>query len=320
MGFNTEDFVRIREEYSKKYLKAQEAADARSAELHAKIPDLKKLDTYLSSTAMKIMDAVCSGNSEEKIAQIKAENQLLLEARAKLLAAYGYPEDYTDVKYECEACGDTGYVDTKMCSCMRRALVMAGYRSSGVYGLMKSQSFDNFSLDYYKDSKENYNAMSVILDGLKNFAEGFDSATYKNYLFMGKTGLGKTHLSTSVAVKVIERGFDVLYVSVCSMISDFEKKRFNYNETVDLSRYYSADLLIIDDLGAEMTNQFTVSCFYDVINSRITNRKSTIINTNLKKEEIAARYGDRIESRLFGEYFPVPFLGKDIRGQKINKK
>ena len=137
---------------------------------------------------------------------------------------------------------------------------------------------------------------------------------------MGKTGLGKTHLSTSVAVKVIERGFDVLYVSVCSMISDFEKKRFNYNESVDLSRYYSADLLIIDDLGAEMTNQFTVSCFYDVINSRITNRKSTIINTNLKKEEIAARYGDRIESRLFGEYLPVPFLGKDIRGQKIDRR
>ncbi len=320
MGFNTEDFIRIREEYSKKYLKAREAADARSAELHAKIPDLKRLDGYLSSTAMKIMDAVCSDNSEQRIAEIKAENELLLEARAKLLTAYGYPEDYTDVKYECEACGDTGYVDTKMCSCMRRALVMAGYRSSGVYGLMSSQSFDNFSLDYYKDSKENYASMSVILEGLKDFANGFDSTTYKNFLFMGKTGLGKTHLSTSVAVKVIERGFDVLYVSVCSMISDFEKKRFNYNETVDLSRYYSADLLIIDDLGAEMTNQFTVSCFYDVINSRITNRKSTIINTNLKKEEIAARYGDRIESRLFGEYLPVPFLGKDIRGQKIDRR
>jgi DNA replication protein DnaC len=320
MGFNTEDFVRIREEYSKKYLKAREAADARSAELHAKIPELKRLDGYLSTTAMKIMDAVCSGNSEERIAAIKEENAILLEARAKLLTAYGYPEDYTDVKYECELCGDTGYVDTKMCSCMRRALIMAGYRSSGVYGLMKSQSFENFSLDYYKDSEKNYNTMSFFLDGLKDFSSSFDSSTYKNFLFMGKTGLGKTHLSTSVAVKVIERGFDVLYVSVCSMISDFEKKRFNYGENVDLSRYYTADLLIIDDLGAEMTNQFTVSCFYDVINTRITNRKSTIINTNLKKEEISARYGDRIESRLFGEYLPVPFSGKDIRGQKINRK
>lgn len=320
MGFNTEDFVRIREEYSKKYLKAREAADARCTELHAKIPELKKLDAFLASTAMKIMEAVCSENSEEKIAEIKKENELLLDTRAKLLAAYGYPEDYTDVKYECELCGDTGYVDTKMCSCMRRALVMAGYRSSGVYGLMKSQSFENFSLDYYRDSSQNYTAMSVFLDGLKSFANEFDSNTYNNFLFMGKTGLGKTHLSTSVAVKVIERGFDVLYVSVCSMISEFEQKRFNYAENVDVSRYYTADLLIIDDLGAEMTNQFTVSCFYDVINSRITNRKSTIINTNLKKDEIAARYGDRIESRLFGEYRPVPFLGKDIREQKINRK
>ncbi len=320
MGFNSEDFIRIREEYSKKYLKAREAADARCAELYEKIPELRTLDRYLSGTAARIMSAVCEDNSEGRISEIRRENELLTAERAKILEAYGYPADYTDVHYECEACGDTGYVDTKMCSCMRHALIMAGYRSSGIYGLMQTQSFDNFSLDYYKDTEANFAQMSRVLEGLKKYASEFAQDTYKNFLFIGKTGLGKTHLSTSIAVRVIERGFDVHYVTSCGMISDFENKRFGdgtSQKSADLSRYYDADLLIIDDFGTELTNQFTLSCIYDIINSRMIARKSTIINTNLDRHELTARYGDRITSRLFGEYLPIVFRGNDIRAQKI---
>ena len=320
MGFNSDDFIRIREEYSKKYLKARESADARCYELYEKIPELSALDRYLSTTASRIMAAVCEENSAEKIAEIRRENEMLVAERAKLLEAYGYPADYTDVHYECEKCGDTGYVDTKMCSCMRRALVMAGYRSSGVYGLMQTQSFDNFSLDYYRDTAANYEQMSRVVDALKKYTAEFSSDTYKNYLFIGKTGLGKTHLSTSIAAGVIERGFDVLYVTSCGMISDFENKRFGdgaAQRSADLSRYYDADLLIIDDFGTELSNQFTLSCVYDVINSRMIARRSTIINTNLDKHELSARYGDRITSRLFGEYLPIVFRGVDIRAQRI---
>lgn len=321
MGFNREDFVRIREEYSKKYLKAHEAADARRTEVYAKIPELRSLDDILATTASRIMEAVCSDNAQEAIARVREDNEKLLAERAKVLVAFGYPADYTDVHYECEKCGDTGYVDTKMCSCMRQALVLAGYRSSGIYGLMKSQSFDNFLLKYYNDNTESYNSMRILVDKVKKYAEEFDENTYTNFLFIGNTGLGKTHLSTSIATKVIERGFDVLYVSACTMISDFEARRFGgASNEADISRYYSADLLIIDDLGTEMSNQFTVSCIYEVINSRMIATKSTIINTNLNRQELVARYGDRISSRLFGEYRPVIFRGKDIREQKIQGK
>ena len=105
------------------------------------------------------------------------------------------------------------------------------------------------------------------------------------------------------------------------MISDFEAKQFGLRENApDTSRYYNADLLIIDDFGTEMTNQFTVSCVYDVINARMNSKRSTIINTNLNKNEIESRYGERIASRLFGEYNAVMFRGSDIRQQKITKK
>ena len=140
---------------------------------------------------------------------------------------------------------------------------------------------------------------------------------------MGATGLGKTHLSTSVAKTVIERGYDVLYVSAVGMIGDFEARRFGTGagdgNVRDTQRYYTADILIIDDLGTEVVNQFTVSCLYDVINSRINNRKCTFINTNLSKKDIETKYTERITSRLFGEYNPILFSGTDIRKQKRMK-
>ena len=269
------------------------------------------------------MDAVMSrekgSDVSEKVEAIKKENQALLLERAALLRAYGYPEDYTDVHYECEKCGDTGYVDMKMCDCMKRALVLAGYESSGISTLMRTQGFDNFSLDYYKESQKQYDGMKKMYEKVKGFADNFNADTYENFLFLGGTGLGKTHLSTAVAKAVIDKSFDVLYVTATGMVSDFEQKKFGGadKDAVDTSRYYSADLLIIDDLGTEMLTQFSISAIYDIINARIVSRKSTIISTNLGNEELVKRYWDRITSRIFGEYQPVHFCGIDVRRQKI---
>ena len=324
MGFNKKDLLRVKEEYSDKYRKAQDDSDRRRSELWGKIDGLYAIDKELSLTGLRIMDAAMSGESDvgAKIEKIKGDNERLLRERALLLRAYGYPEDYADVRYECEECGDSGYVEGRMCDCMKRALVLAGYESSGIFELMKTQSFDNFSLDYYKQSAKNFEVMSKSFDKLKSFAENFSADTYANFIFVGGTGLGKTHLSTAVAKAVIDKCFDVLYVTATSMVADFEQKKFGGAEKdlVDTSRYYSSDLLIIDDLGTEMSTQFSVSCIYEIINARIMARKSTIISTNLGSEELNKRYWDRITSRIFGEYQPILFSGTDVRRQKIAKK
>jgi len=88
-------------------------------------------------------------------------------------------------------------------------------------------------------------------------------------------------------------------------------------EESSISRYYEVDLLIIDDLGTEVTNQFTTSALYNVINTRLNLHRPTIISTNLMQEELRRRYWDRITSRLFGEYRILLFLGTDVRAQKI---
>ena len=199
--------------------------------------------------------------------------------------------------------------------------------SSGLGALMQKQTFQNFSCEYYRSSLDAYRVMEDNYHYLCRYAEGFVLEAGKkipeSLLFLGGTGLGKTHLSTSIARRVIERGYDVFYNSAVGMISDFEFRRFGsslvQSEGDRTERYTECDLLIIDDLGTEVINQFTLSCLYHVINTRLNLQKPTVISTNLSSAELRKSYNDRITSRLMGEFVLVPFYGTDIRKQKIQK-
>lgn len=328
MGYQKDNFRNIRAEYETKAINAQKEADARRAELYMAIPAVRLLDQRLSTFGLRIMQAaVRGGDTEQAIADLRAENENILRERAQLMRAGGYPADYTDPHYECDRCKDSGYVGIQMCECMRRRLIEAGMESSGLSRLMRTQSFDNFSLDYYRTKPEEYARMERIFQTAKKYAEGFaitaDRQPPASMLFIGGTGLGKTHLSTSIARKVIERGYDVFYNSAVGMISDFEFRRFGSSvaqtDGDNTERYTECDLLIIDDLGTEVVNQFTLSCLYHVLNTRLNLQKPTIISTNLTSGELRKTYSDRITSRLMGEYEILPFYGTDIRKQKLQK-
>ncbi len=328
MGYNKENFKRIREEYATKALRAEEEADTRRQELYEAIPEVRQLDSRLSAFGLRIMQAALKeGNTGEGILRLREENARIRAARSALLTQHGYPVDYSDPHYECTDCRDSGYVGIQMCACMRRRLVAAGMESSGLSELMRKQSFDNFSLDYYRTSPEEYQIMQTNLQNIRRYAENFSIEEGKpmptSLLFVGGTGLGKTHLSTAVAREVISRGYDVYYNSAVGMISDFEFRRFGNGMVAgggeDVSRYIDCDLLIIDDLGTEVVNQFTLSSLYYVINTRLNLQKPMIISTNLKSAELRKTYTDRIASRLTGEFQVVPFYGTDVRKQKLQE-
>ena len=149
------------------------------------------------------------------------------------------------------------------------------------------------------------------------YAADFSSEKCKNLLFVGTTGLGKTHLSTSIAKEVIKKGYYVCYVTSQNMISDFSSLRFGMvgeeDEDSPTSKYYECDLLIIDDLGTELNTPFAVSVIYNVINTRISRNLPMIISTNLTASELRKNYAERITSRLFGNFEPLLFEGKDNR-------
>ncbi|MBQ9098244.1 MAG: ATP-binding protein [Clostridia bacterium] len=322
MGYNNENYRRIRAAYKTKYLKAYEEAERRTAELHTKSAEVAEIDRQLRSTGAEIAMAALGTGADyrSRLAAVEARNLELQKKRSELLQKMGYPADYTKPPYECELCRDSGFVDTKMCECMRRELVLAAFASSGLGELMRSQSFDSFSLEYYNG--EDRMMMERNLELLKAYAEGFD-AHADSLILCGATGLGKTHLSTAVARRVIERGFDVYYTGAIQMFSDFEFAKFGSGtgeHLADPARYVDCDLLILDDLGTEVTNQFTNSCLYMILDNRINLRRPTIINTNLTGKEIKARYTDRIASRILGTFKPLLFAGTDVRRQKLTNK
>lgn len=323
MSYNKENYARIRRMYQTKYLKAYAEADRRLDLLHGMSPELVALDRELSSVGVELaMAALHSGADRETLVkQIEARNLALQERRAALLISMGYPADYTQPPYECKKCNDSGFVDAVMCECMRRDLILAAHESSGLASLMQRQTFDNFDLSYYG---ENAGSMREKLEFLKQYAEKFQNGA-SNLILMGPTGLGKTHLSTAMARRIIDRGFDVFYTGAIEMFADFEKAKFSMGEEKrdaadQIARYTECELLILDDLGTETSNQFTASCLYLVLNTRINLRRATVINTNLDSKEIRTRYADRITSRLFGEFLVIGFSGTDIRRQKLTKK
>ena len=313
MSFNSKNYYELKEAFEKKHLAATANAEARRHSLWEKVEGVREIDEALSLTASRIFGAALGGkeNLESRIAEIKKDTADLRDARAILLDGAGYPVDYSDVKYDCEKCKDLGFVETKMCDCFRRALILKGYETSGLGALIGKQTFENFSLEYFCGS--DLKQMKDNLEIVRSFASSFSKSS-PSLLLMGGTGLGKTHLSSAVAKVVIDGGHDVLYSSALNMIADFERAKFKGED--DTSKYLCTELLILDDLGAEGNSTLYESFIYNVIDTRICKGLPTIVSTNLSGREISARYGERIFSRLFGIYQPLEFCGKDIRFEK----
>lgn len=319
MGYSKECYRAVRAAFDKKKDEAEHAASLRQARLYRQMPELEQLDNALAKTAMSVMEEIRRGSAdiEARIAAVRAENEKLQQARAALLMGAGYSENETEPKYECALCRDEGSVRGVMCDCFKRALALESMKRSGLGALLKTQSFDSFSLDYYR-GEERVEA-ERNLRACKKYAAEFDLATSPNLTFIGGTGLGKTHLSTAIAREVIERGYEVVYETAQNIMSDFEEDKFSYGRKDEKKsdRYMECDLLIMDDLGTEAQTQMTLSFLYNIINTRLNAGKKTIISTNLEKGELHKRYGDRIASRLFGEYIPLMFRGTDVRMQKL---
>ena len=318
MAYNADNYKRIASQFQDKNLRAKQAAEQRREELHARLPQVAEIDRALATTGPRILQEALKGKGglDERIRRIEEGNALLMEARNEILRLNGYPEDYSAVHYECDICMDTGFVGGKMCKCLRTALNYAGYESSGVLKLIEKQNFETFDLKYYSGNEQQN--MMRILSRTRAYASEFDGVTMRNLLFIGTTGLGKTHLSSAIAKVVIDNGYDVVYETAQNIFADFEAERFGRAPAGEnrTARYFNCDLLIMDDLGTEMQTQFTVPCLYNLLNTRLISEKSMIISTNVRKEELLSKYSDRITSRLFGEFEICVFTGKDIRSQK----
>ncbi len=312
--YSYENYDKVKNEIEQRRKEAVAEADRRSMALRELSDEIREIDRELSGTGLLLFKTACAGGD---IAPIRERNQALIAKRRGIIKSLGYPEDYTEVHYFCKKCSDNGFIDgTKMCSCFREALVKATIASSGIGELIEKQTFDNFDLGWYRGEPDIEKRMAANLAGAKAYVKGF-ATKRENLLLIGKTGTGKTHISTAIAREIISLGYDVIYDSAQNIVSDFEADKFRSGYGAyepKGQKYLECDLLIIDDLGTEFTSQFTVSCLYNLINTRRNKGMATIISTNLTAEELARKYEDRIYSRLVGAGTKIMvFEGKDRR-------
>lgn len=245
-----------------------------------------------------------------------------------LLSLLKLPHNYLDNIYTCITCKDTGYILDKKCPCYYKNLSCLYLEDSELKLVIEQNNFDNFDFSYFSNDRLNKNNISpnqnikniysIILNYIKNF-KSIDT----NLLLLGECGSGKTFLTHCIAKELLDKGFSVVYKSSSDIfmeLSRYYSSRSNgllYNNIIEESLIMQCDLLIIDDLGAEMSTINNNSYFFNFINKKLYFKKKLIISTNLSLQQLQNNYSDRISSRLFGDFsiFNL-FVDQDIRIQK----
>jgi DNA replication protein DnaC len=306
-------YEKAKAEIARRRSEAIATSETRGEIVRAESEEIAKIDAELSKTGMLIFKTACEGGD---IAPIRERNKALQARRRELIVGLGYPADYTDIHYTCEKCSDTGYIDgVKSCSCLKELIIKGRIEASAMGKLLEKQSFDNFDLGRYSYDEKIQEKMKANLLLAKAYVRDFGKKA-ENLLLIGSTGTGKTHISSSIANELIHRGYDVIYDSAQNILSDFEDDQFRrrYDEEPKGKKYLECDLLIIDDLGAEFTTPFTVSCLYNLLNTRQNRALATVISTNLSNEDLSRKYEDRIYSRIMGSGTRIlAFVGPDRR-------
>ncbi|MBO4452336.1 MAG: ATP-binding protein [Clostridia bacterium] len=296
---------------TEKRIAAIEAAKLKKAEIHSAIPRVKEIDGILFDIPFRAFGG-------EDIAALRAEAENLNAERERLLTAYGFPAGYDTPAFECPVCNDSGYSEgLKICDCVKKAAAASAGRNSKslLASGLAEKNFDNFDLAYY--SGESLDKMRAVYENCRKYADSFPNINASGILMTGGTGLGKTHLSAAIANAVCDKGYYTVYETAQQIADTFDSVRFNRGDKADKDRYENCELLLIDDLGSECRTNYSVATIANLIDLRMVNGRQTVISTNMSPRDLRKNYGERLFSRLLGEFVLLEFSGEDVRMQKI---
>ena len=310
MGYNKIFLSKALEQTKKKGENARKIYDAKRAEIAAYTPRLTEIDNELMQIGPMIGISALGGY-DDRVKALREKSSKLAKEREEILQSAGLKP----FEYCCKECEDTGYIGAKLCGCVLKKAKELSFAALSAEMPIEISRFDNFDLKYYK-SDEDKAVMEKIYKFCVVYAKNINEHS-QSVLFLGGTGLGKTHLSLAIAAAATEKGMGVIYSPTQNLFNKLEKEHFSRTEGTPLQDdVFECDLLILDDLGAEFSTAFTQALIYNIINTRILSNKPTIISTNLTPAEIGERYTPRVASRIFGCYTLKGFCGTDIRQQK----
>ncbi len=320
MKFSEIIYQKAENELKNRRERAERLADMRRKEFSGKYPELLDIENEMKNAALDVIRSVGANGKRVDISVVAKRNLEAQKAKKELIKAAGYPEDYLDIPYSCKKCNDSGIHNGKLCQCHLQLLQQLSVGELSCSPMLAGSTFEAFDLKYYSDIKDRElgyspkDYMRGCFEMLKAYAENF-SPKSSSFFFSGGTGLGKTHLALAVLNKVTQKGFTVYYNTAGSIIKEMEKERFGRSTDSIEEEIYKADLVIVDDLGAEFSTPFAQAAINELVNNLILAGKAMIIISNLSVGELEERYGQRVTSRLNG-FEVIEFVGEDIRQLK----
>ena len=312
--------------YQKKRDKAESELELRKNDVYSQIPEFKKLDDEIGKVGLQLTKLVLQNplNKENIILESKKKMDELKNKKEELLTKYRVPTGYLEIQHDCKLCKDKGFLSNgHKCNCLKQEIINEAYRMSNISRMLEKENFTTLDTSIFsseKDPESNISPqqnMLQIVSICESFIINFDKDNGENLLFYGDTGLGKTFMCNCIAKSLLDKGHLVIYQTAFKMFEIIEDYKFkntdNHISKQNYENLFDCDLLIIDDLGTELTNSFTNSELFNILNTRLLSGKKTIISTNLSPMQLGSNYAQRIFSRIFDRFKMVKFLGKDLR-------
>ena len=317
MPLTNAQYDRIFRQYEEKQRQSRLETERRRDYVYEHLPKYRELEDETASLSVSQGKKLLSGD-ESALEKLRESLASLREQKRQLLLSANLPADYLEPVFSCPDCRDTGYIGREKCHCLRQAEISLLYEQSGLQEMLANNNFSLLSYEYH--TGEDLSHFEKAVETCKIFVKNFDS-DYHNLFFYGTVGTGKSFLSCCVAKELMDQGHSVIYFGATGLFDLLSNAAFHTKDREERQNAYSdlyrCDLLIIDDLGTELTNQFTSSQLFSLLNERHLGKKSTLISTNFTLAQLRDRYSDRIFSRITSNFEVCRLAGEDIRMYKL---
>ena len=296
-------------------LRAESTALNNKEQLKIAAPEYESLRLELLNTQIEQARCAALGESQQAVQARITELSRRLEA---VIAAAGFTANALQPQYTCPLCKDTGRADGLRCDCVEKEMRRLRRQQINSEFPLDLCDFEHFTLDKYSSEVEPELGtspraiMAQVLEYCQAYANHFKPGA-RSLLLMGDAGLGKTHLALAMANRVLDAGYDVVYVSAQQALAALDEQT---GGEAWMEAMLHADLLILDDLGTEYVVPHTISMLYQLVNTRLCAKRPTVYTTNIVTQQLMnARYTEKVASRLLGGCDILQFFGEDVRLQ-----
>lgn len=320
MNYDRDVLDKVLRDTERARIEEEARANAVRAEIYEKLPRVAEIDSQLRTSILDVIRASFDSKADTAslIRSVSKKNTSLQKERAELLCSAGYEAGSLEPKYSCDLCRDTGYNGGEPCRCIYEKYRKAKADEVNRSLCLDGAGFDMFDVSLYPEhgngSVPPRRQAEEVLAFCRQYAESF-SRESENLLIRGKSGLGKTLLAKCIASEIAARGNSIVFESSYSVCAAYENQKFG-RAGRDVSDFENCDLLIVDNLGAEMPSPLSSAVFFSLLNMRIDEKKPMIVITTLTDAETKSRYGEQTSSRLFGDFVPLLLVGDDIRKKR----